>query len=170
MRTNRGFTLVELLVVISIITILTTIATLSWNQMSMKAAIEGQIKTLHADLMSVRLEALYAKRSRSAVVTANTFAVYSSAVTAGTPVLSRTFKYKFVSTGSNTPAADTITFDTSGMTNGTQITLCIDAYNDTLKTSDAYVDSLVVSQARINLAKRPEGGHCDTGTSGVTQR
>jgi prepilin-type N-terminal cleavage/methylation domain-containing protein len=170
MRTDRGLTLVELMVVIGIITILSTIATFTWNRMVMKSAVEGQIKAVHADMMSVRLDALYGKRSRSVTVFGNRFNIYSSVDTAVAPVLSKTFKYNFISTGANTPAADTVTFDTSGMTNGTQVTICVDAFNDSLETSDAYVDSLVISQARLNLAKRAEGGHCDTSSSGVTQR
>ena len=172
MRPSGGFTLVELIVVLSIITIITTMATLNWNQMVTKNAVEGQIKTVHADMMGVRLDSFYNKKSRSITVNGNVFNIYSSTNTAASvaPVSSRTFKYKFISTSANTTANDTVTFDTSGMMNGTQITLCIDAYNDSLKTSDAFVDSIVVSQGRINLAKRPEGGKCDTSASGVTQK
>lgn len=170
MRTDRGLTLVELIVVIAIAGILMTLATLSWNSYSMKAAVEGQIKALHADMMRVRLEALYGKRSRSVVVAGKTFSVYSSRVTTGTPVSTKTYQYGFISTSANTVAADTVTFDTSGMANAAQITICIDAYDDSLQTSSAYVDSLVVSQARLNLAKRSEGGQCDASTSGIKQR
>lgn len=165
MRTNRGFTLVELIVVISIITILTTIATLSWKRMSMKTAVEGQIKTVHADMMSVRLDALYTKGSRSVVFSGKNFSIYSSGATTGTPVSTRTFKYKFFPA-----AATTVTFNSSGMTNGTQVTVCVNAYDEAVlfEITDAYVDSLVISQARLNLGKRAEGGACDT--DGVTQR
>ena len=167
MRTDRGFTIVELIVVLTIITILTALAALNWNRMVMKSAVEGQIKTVHADMMAVRLEALYRKTPRSVVVSGENFSIYSSAATTGTPVSSKTFKYNFF------PAsATTITFDSSGMTNGTQVTICVNAYNEAVlfNTTDAYVDSLVISQARLNMAKRPEGGHCDATTSGVTQR
>ena len=153
---SRGFTLVELLVVIALIVTLTTFATLSWNTMSMKTAIEGEVKTIHADMMATRLEALYQKRSRSVVVSGTNFSIYSSSDTTGTPISSRTLKYSFVPAGANT-----VTFDTSGMTNGTQITLCVDAFHDLLKNSDASVDSLVISQARLNLGKRDEGGNCN---------
>jgi prepilin-type N-terminal cleavage/methylation domain-containing protein len=158
MKAVRGFTLVELIVVISIIAIITSIATLSWNRMVIKNAIESQIKRVHADMMGIRLEALYSKRPRSVVINGNVFNIFSSAVTTVSPISSRTFKYNFKPTG-----ASTVTFDTSGMANGTQNSFCVDPYNDFTVALDAAVDSIVVSQARINLGKRDEGGSCVTG-------
>ena len=165
MRAARGFTLVEMIVVIAIIAILSSIATLSWNRMVMKNTIEGQIKTVHADMMGIRLDSLYSKRARSVTLTGNLFRIYSSTATGAsvTPVSSRTFKYNFISTSANTPASDTVTFDTSGMANGTQISFCVDPFGTTVEPVDAVVDSIVVSQARINLGKRKEGGSCVTG-------
>jgi prepilin-type N-terminal cleavage/methylation domain-containing protein len=158
MKAASGFTLVELIVVISIIAIISSIATLSWNRMVMKNTIESQVKTVHADMMGVRLDALYGKRARSVIFNGKTFNIYSSTVTTVAPVSSRTFKYNFKPTGSST-----VNFDTSGMANGTQSTFCVDPYNDFNVALDAAVDSIVVSQARINLGKRDEGGNCVTG-------
>jgi len=157
MKAVRGFTLVELIVVMSIIAILSSIGVMNWNRMMVKNAIESQIKTVHADMMGLRLEALYTKRERSASVSGKTFKIFSSTVITATPLSSRNFKYNFLPAGTST-----VTFDTSGMTNGTQVTVCVDPYDDLLEANDAAVDSIVVSQARINLGKRDEGGDCDT--------
>jgi len=163
---SRGFTLVELIVVMSIVAILSTIATLNWKRIVMKSAVESQVKTVHADMMSVRLEALYRKKSRSVVVSGTGFRIYSSTVTSVTPISSKIFKYRFISPPGNVTASNTITFDTSGLLNSTQNTLCVDAFNDTAVYSDANVDSIVLSQGRINLGKR--NGDCDT--NHVTQK
>lgn len=172
MNGSRGFTLVELLVVIAIIAVITVTATLGWNRMVTKSAVESQIKTVHSDMMGVRLEAIYTKKTRRVTIVGKVFNIYSSTATGATigPLATKTFKYKFLSTAANTQANDYVEFDTGGLMNGSQATFCIDAYDDTLQTSDASVDSIVISQGRINLAKRPEGGKCDTSSGGVSQK
>jgi type II secretory pathway pseudopilin PulG len=160
MKAARGFTIVEVIVVLTIMFILFALGTMTWNRMSMKTEIEKQTKTLFADLMNVRMEAFYTKRERGVVISGKNFTVYSSSVTSGTPVLSKSFTYNFRPTG-----ATTIIFDTSGMANGFQGSLCVDPFGSLLQSSDAAVDSLVVSQARINLGKRTAGANCDTSNS-----
>ncbi|HZV82819.1 MAG TPA: type II secretion system protein [Geobacteraceae bacterium] len=155
---TRGFTLVEMIIVMSIIAILSSIAVLNWNRMTTKSNIEGQIKSVHADLMTVRAEALYGKRARSVVLSGKEYRVYSSSVVTSSPLATKSFKFNFIPSGDNK-----VTFDTSGMTNGTQVSICVDPYNDKTIANDAAIDSLVVSQARINLGKRDEGGNCVTG-------
>lgn len=157
MNSERGFTLIEIIVVMSIIAVVSTIATLSWRNMVMKSAIETQIKTLHADMMALRLEALYTKRERSITVSGNGFRIYSSTVTSVTPLVTKSYKYNFYPS-----SLKKVTFDTSGMANGYQGSFCVDPHGDLTVAIDAAVDSLVVSQARINLGKRDEGGNCDS--------
>lgn len=151
MRTERGFTLVELIVVISIITILTTIATLSWNRMSTKAAVEGQIKTVHADMMRVRLEALYAKRERRVKVEGSAFKIYSSDVETAAPLEEKSFKYPF-------NATTVFIFNTSGLASGYEGSVCVTPSD----ANDSYVDSLVVTDGRISLGKKTGVG-CNSG-------
>lgn len=149
MRTDRGFTLVELVVVISIIVILTTIATLSWNRMSMKAAVEGQIKTIHADMMRIRLEALYAKQERLVKVEGSTFKIYPSNVDTDEPLEVKSFKYPF-------NATKVIIFNTSGLASGYEGSVCVTPS----VANDSYVDSLVVTDGRISLGKKTTGEAC----------
>ena len=55
---QSGFSMVEMLITLTIIGLLVTIATLSFNRMTRKSNIESQIKQMHADLMTVRIWAM----------------------------------------------------------------------------------------------------------------
>jgi len=162
---QAGFTLVELIIVMAIMGVLMAIATANWNQMQKKNAVEGEAKALYADLMAVRLDALYTKRPRSVVVTSTGFNVYSSSLTTVGPASGKSLRYPL----KWTPASPvlTLTFDVGGLsTAGADTSICVDPDNNLAVTSGA-VDSIVVSTARIKLGKR-EGGSCEV--SGITQR
>ena len=151
---SRGFTLVELLVVIGIITILSTLATLAWNRMSTKAEVEGQIKSVHADLMALRLEALYGKQERRVAFSGKTLKIYSSGVVTATPLINKNFRFDF-------SGRSEFVFNTSGMASGYEGSICVN------KESDAFVDSLVVTDGRISLGKKT-GTDCNS--AGITKR
>lgn len=148
----RGFSLVELLIIIALMGILMAIATLSWQEMRTKSYTESQIRTMHADLMSVRLQALYGKRARSVVIADQLFKVYSTADTSVSPIETKKLTYPTVSNVSGA-----LVFDAQGLLNGNQRSICILPTNDTSVVNAAAVDSLVISQTRINLGKRTEG-------------
>jgi prepilin-type N-terminal cleavage/methylation domain-containing protein len=151
---QRGFSLVELLVVMVIMGILLTIATLNWNNMQTKSAIESQIKTMHADLLEVRLQALYTKTPRSVVISGQQYKEYATADTSVAPLVTKQLRYPVVWNGGGT----TLTFDAQGLTNNER-SICILPTNDTTVVNSASVDSIVVSTARINLGWR-NGGDC----------
>lgn len=148
-----GFTLVELIITIAIMAILLSIATLNWNEMQRKSAIESQVKTMHADLMEVRLQALYGKRKRSVVLSVKQFAIYSSNETSVTPISRKDLSYPIAWNSGNT-----VTFESSGLTN-TEKSICVDPSSD----NPGAIDSIVISTARINIGKRQSGGSCVTG-------
>jgi type IV fimbrial biogenesis protein FimT len=72
---NKGFTLIELVVVIALISILLTIATLAFNQMQRKYAIEAQVKEMLADLTNVRMQAIETKREHRIFLNPLSYAV-----------------------------------------------------------------------------------------------
>lgn len=148
---SRGFTIVELLVVLTIVGILTTIASMYWNRLTVKTTVESQIRTVHADLMRIRLEALYGKRERRVAFSGKTFRVYSSNEVTATPVESRDFKYPFSVTDSE------FVFNSYGMASGSEGSVCVNPYGNLNNRSDAAVDSLVISAGRISLGKLNDG-------------
>ena len=154
---RRGFSLVELLVVMTIAGILLSVVTVNWNSMQTKSGIETEIKTIHADLMEVRQQALYTKQRRSVVISGQSFKVYASDDTSVAPLVTKQLRYPVAWNSSGT-----LTFDTQGLANtaGSERTLCV-VPSSLAELNGAAVDSLVISDARINLGLRT-GGACNS--------
>ncbi|KAF0219004.1 MAG: hypothetical protein FD174_2393 [Geobacteraceae bacterium] len=149
---QRGFSLIEVLVVMGIIAILLAVATIQFNEWSRKAVMEGEIKRLYADLMRVRQEAVYSKRERTVVLAPSRYDIYSSNVTSVGALTQNTLTYPIVWNG----AGNQITFNLRGTTDN-QKSICIDPSDN-----PAAYDSIVVSRARVRLGKRDIGGNCAT--------
>lgn len=77
---SSGFSLVELVVVVSIIGILLTISTIAFHDWMMKSRAEAQVSQMIADINSTRLRAMTAKQRHSIELDADryTFRSYSS--------------------------------------------------------------------------------------------
>lgn len=150
---DRGFTLIELLIAIAIMGILMAIATHSWHEMQVKSAVESEIKKIHADLTEIRLQALYTKTARSVILSGQQIKIYSSTDTSVDPIVIKQLRYPIVWNG-----GDPLTFNSQGVTSDIG-SICVLPTNDTAVVNSAAVDSLVVSQARLNLGKRT-GGVC----------
>lgn len=156
---QRGFSIVELVVVIAIMGILTSIATLSWSRMQKESGIESQVKTLYVDLMEVRQQALYSKRSRLVVINGQSYNAYATTDDSVAPLVSKQLRYPVIWSGSG---ALEIIFDTQGLaTGGTERYLCVSPSNDLAVINTAKTDSLVISTAKINLGIRT-GGICNS--------
>jgi type II secretion system protein H len=116
---QKGFSLVELVVVIATMIILTSIATLQFSSMIRKREMEKQTRMLYTDLTEVRQKALYEKTPRVVRLTSNEFRVYPGDSTAATPTLSRAFSYPIG--WSTAGAVLDITFDTFGISNNNEV-------------------------------------------------
>jgi Tfp pilus assembly protein FimT len=158
-RTNaRGFTLVELVVIIGIIAILLGMATLAFSQWMKKYRIESQTRQLLADLQDARSRAMFSKRP--ARVTLNSLSyVIDQATTDYDTVLSS------YTTVMSVTVNRTMTLATGGALSGTQIVF------DTYGTADSQVnirvnpidsgavDCVVIDTVR-SVAGRMTGGTC----------
>jgi prepilin-type N-terminal cleavage/methylation domain-containing protein len=160
MKNNSGFSLVELIVVIGLITIVLSTVTINFSSWQKKYAIEGQVKEMLADLTEVRMRAIATKQQHKVFLnpTAYTFQRYSSeSDTVGKQVFSKPFKYPIqqfssgtYSAFSNTPVViDASGYTTSWMTIAVGIGLSDPAYN-----------CLVLSTARVNMGKI-NGNNCE---------
>lgn len=140
-----GFSLVELVVVLVIIGILTTVATLQFNAYMRKSQMQSQIQGLYSDLNRVRNQALFSRRPRSITMTTTQYALYSSTVVTVDPVERKVLPYPItVNNGA------LLNFDERGLlSNVTNASACI-----LLPTSqDAAIDSVVLSETQIRIGK-----------------
>ena len=149
---QKGFSLIELVITIGVISILLSIATLEFNKYMTKSHIESQVKMMYSDMMNARAEALMQKSDRSIKVdtTPKVFSVHPSSDGSGTPLLQRTLKFQLDSDHGN-PVA----FDTRGVASIAKA-ICVGANGN-----PAAVDSIIISETRIQLGKRQTGGACD---------
>lgn len=151
---QRAFSLIELIVIMGIMTILLSIATLSFNQWSRKAAIEAQTRVLLSDLTGARLEAVSGKQRRSIVLNPDSYSLknYSSAdessTGGGTIVYTKILKYPIASM-SGVFSGNHVVFNTRGFVE-------IPPY-PTIRTIPSYsgaaFDCIVISAARNNIGK-----------------
>ena len=146
---RNGFSLLELIAVIALISVLLAIAMFEFNGYSRKSSIDSQARALLADLMTVRSQAMYEKRRRAVQLTDTSFAVYSSGVATGTPILSQSLRNAI------TPASVTLYFDSRGVFTDSlghpvaDQAICIEP-----NTNPGRTDSLIVSSTRILAGKR----------------
>lgn len=159
---NRsGFSLIELIVVISIIAILLALGTLNFNQWVTNRNIEREVKEMYADLMAARQRSMVTGMNNAMVPITTTnfkFKKYSSAsedrTTQGVLVTQKNVPYAMVMSPSNT-----VEFNGRGLadvsSDGTMI--CV------FSNSTPSLDALVVTRSRINMGRILNQGSKDAG-------
>jgi prepilin-type N-terminal cleavage/methylation domain-containing protein len=157
---NKGFSLIELIVVIAIIAISASLATLNFNQWVKKSNIERQTKELFSDLNEARLKSMYMKKRHSIVFqpTSYIFKVYSTdnddRVSGGEKVYSKTTANQMTKASGNSLADRIIEFDIRGFTSDVE-TISFNPIN-----SGAGFDCIVISNGRTNLGQMGSGNVC----------
>ena len=168
---QAGFTLVELVVVIAIMTTLLGIAALSFNKWQVNKNVEAQIRQMSTDINELRVRAMTTKYRYS--ITLNTssysFQTYNSddvsKCTGGSPygkTTNVTYKLKrdatnyYAGSCSDTVAGDTFEIDQRGLLVGTTGSIFLD-YN-----GSASLDCLILDTVRVNVGKTDAtGAHCN---------
>ena len=150
---RRGFSLIELIIVMAVIGIIMAIATVNFNSWQRKATIERQTRELHADLNAARTDSIFRKTRHSIVLNPNNYIMkrYTSpdedSTAGGIVVLRKDVSY-VISKLSGTFADEHIVFDTRGFVTFNPPTIKINPSD-----SGAAFDCIVISTARTNLGK-----------------
>lgn len=149
---SRGFTLVEILIVIGITGILLSIATLQFSDYLRKGVIDRQTKELYSDLMATRTAAVTQRSSKRVIIEPASFTFISSAMGSGsvrtTRVLSKPVTWAGKASGDTEKQ---IIFDERGtfdLVNNGNTTICVAP-----SLESAQYDSIVVFSTRIHVGK-----------------
>lgn len=147
MMTQRGFSLIEMLIVIALISILSAAAWFSFSAYSRKSTMEREIHTLYGDLMEARTTAVFQKKVMKLEFTTTSYTIYAD----GVAVETRSLHYPIeVNTTSKK-----VEFNTFGFTTDLK-SICLTPVNE------AVVDAIVISETRIQLGKKDQGASCGT--------
>lgn len=153
---NRaGFSLVELITVITIMGTLLAIVTLNFNSMQRKSQIESKTREIFNDLNEARLNSIYQKENHRIVFQPNSYVMkrYSSGnedrTSGGTVVHTKNSAHQLSLVNGGSIADIPVEFDIRGFTisaTGTTV------YVNPVK-SGAMFDCIVVSKARNNMGQ-----------------
>ena len=165
---TRGFSLIELIVVMALIGILVSVATLDFNSWQRKSTVESQVKELYADIQDARMKAAFTKSAYRVEITSPqvvTFRRYSSAADAvGTVVKTKNLPVAVTTNVSDSSSSSRIDFNTSGiMSDPKQKVICVTT------TVDASYDAIIISGALTGMGKQINRG-TDCAKSNVTQK
>ncbi len=146
----RGYSLVEMVVVVCVVSILLAIGTLRFNEFSKRYQTESQTRMIFTALLNARANAVYQRRPTRVKLYPNLFEVYSSATDGVVPIVSQPLKYPITYN-----AGSHVDFDVKGMT-ANLCSICVDESDGT-----GAVDSIVVHYIKLSIGKKDKGDACN---------
>jgi type II secretion system protein H len=160
-RSDRsGFTLIEMLIIISIMAFLSTIAVLNFQTWQKKNNIEAETRDLFSQLTEARNNAFMQKTEYGVIIKSKGYQIKSytsEADTTGAVVKSGTYVYNLTQNGGTDIAAAGIQarFDSSGFLSSTTGTIGPSGTIINVEVTDTStsLNCLVIQSTRVNMGK-----------------
>jgi prepilin-type N-terminal cleavage/methylation domain-containing protein len=158
---SDGFSIVELVVVIGIMSILLSIVSINFHSWQVKYNIEKQTKELLADLTDLRLRAMHTKDPVRVTLQTGSYAfkTYSSAAELsehpdqGTVVMSKLCPYPLKKASGADITGTTVTFDANGFTDSAETTIAVASPGN----NDSAFNCISIDTARTRMGKLTDG-------------
>lgn len=149
---SRGYSLVEMVVVIGIISVLLSIGTLRFNEYMVRYRVDAQTRMIHSELLQARADAVFQRRGTRVKLYTDHFETYSSlADDSGiAPVRNQALDFPIIWNNGND-----VKFDVRGVASVWH-SICVDAGDGSSAT-----DSIVISSTRMNLGRKDKGVACN---------
>lgn len=159
---SEGFSLVETVVIVAIVSILAAVGTLRFRDYLHRYRAEAQTRLLFTELLKARTQAIYQRRGKRVKLHPNRFEVYSSLQDGPTvkPVAMHLLSFPITWNISGFGEPDAIDFDETGIA-ANYGSIC-------LESAAAYdgVDSVVFHSVRTSIGKKDKGDEC--GSNSIT--
>ena len=158
---SRGFSLLELVVLMALVAILLSIATLNFKEYIERSRAEAQTRLLYGQLLMARVNAVCQRRTVRVKIYPARFEVYSSQLDKSSgvePLQTNLLSYPITCSDDrwNPAQGYEIDFKREGLSTQ-NVSICLEP-----SSGSGAVDSITIFSTRIRIGKKDQGDECDT--------
>ncbi len=157
---SRGVSLLELVVLMALVSILLTIATLEFKEYLKHSRMEAQTRLLYGQLLKARVDAVCQRKTVRVKIYPDRFELYSSQldnVNGVEPLQTNLLSYPITCNRAwGSDGGYSIDFERDGLSNQ-NFSICLEP-----SSGSGAVDSITMFSTRISIGKKDGGDACNT--------